>query len=425
MVIYLFKKLVLSRRAGNLVRFIARLSMISIAVSVFAFLIVLFVMNGMNKSIETRIVSIEPHITIIPNDIKSIKNLEQSDLYKYIQKVGFHRYSVFDTQDVVVRTMEGQFRGAIAQGFSKESFQNLSEQLKNLSEQRHSKSDAVVDQQIWQETDIPELNEVFIGVDLARTLGVFEGDYLMILPPESLLLTAGESIKFEKVKIRRIISTNLADLDSQYIFYRRDLSLNTLKNSLSRKIGIEIWLEQAFDSGRIKEFLNDWMDDNKQANRWQIETWIDRNSALFYALRLEKIMIGLFLGLAGLVASFSILTVLALLISQKKRDIAMLRTLGVSQAKAIRYFVQIGVVLSSAGVLSGGVLALVVGYYIQYNPINVLPDIYYDSTIPAQVRLPLFFAVIVVSILIAFLGSYLPARIIEKITPAHVLRMKN
>jgi lipoprotein-releasing system permease protein len=430
MVLFLFKKLILSNRAGNLVRRISRLSMISIGVSTFAFLLIIFIMNGMNQSIESRVISLEAHLTIVPKDRAVHKDLESNPIVTEIKKLGAERYSLFDTQDVIIRTMEGQFRGAIAQGFVRKSFENLNQKIKEQNEKHIKKSTSLSsDTQMWEEMDIPESNEIMIGVDLARSLGVFEGDYLMVLPPESLVLAMGEVPVFEKVKIKKILSTNLADLDSQYIFYMRDLTLSSLRNSLSRQVGLEVWLKDAMDAGHFQSRLQDWVDDHKgdgtKSIDWNIQTWMDRNSALFYALKLEKFMIGLFLGLAGLIASFSILTVLALLISQKKRDIAMLRTLGLSQKTAIRYFIQIGVSLSLVGVSVGAMLGLVVGYLLEWYPINILPDIYYDSTIPAKVNLFLFFTVIFVTTLIAFLGSYLPTKAIEKISPAEVLRMKN
>lgn len=386
-------------------------------------------MNGMNQSIESRVVALEAHLTVLPKGRVTLKQMESDPLLARIKELPVERFSFFDTQDVIIRTMDGQFKGAIAQGYVRKSFENLHQKIKEQND-KHLKRNYGTEASLWQEMDIPESNEVLIGVDLARSLGVFEGDFLMVLPPESLLLASGDSPVFEKVKIKKILSTNLADLDSQYIFYMRDLTLASLKNSLSRQVGIEIWLKDAMNSNALKDNLLDWLNDYKNENKepildWTIQTWMDRNSALFYALKLEKFMIGVFLGLAGLIASFSILTVLALLISQKKRDIAMLRILGLSQRMAIRYFIKIGVSLALVGVTAGSVLGLIIGYIMEWYPISILPDIYYDSTIPAKVNLFLFFAVVSITILIAFLGSYLPTKAIEKISPAEVMRMKN
>jgi lipoprotein-releasing system permease protein len=154
------------------------------------------------------------------------------------------------------------------------------------------------------------------------------------------------------------------------------------------------------------------------------ETWMDRNSSLFYALKLEKLVIGTFLGLAGLIAGSSILSVLALLMSQKKRDVAILKTLGLSNKATVRIFTQMGLMLASFGLLPGLLIGTATSFYIQKNPVNVLPDIYYDSQIPALVDWTLVFAVLVIGFLICWLGAWYPARTACDIEPAKALRMK-
>lgn len=406
--------------------------MIGIGVSAFAFLTVLFVMSGMNKSIESRIVALEPHLSLKKENNKSVSFLENHIIKDFFKEHKAKRISIYETQDVILRSMDGQFRGAIAQGFSRESLENFYYNLKELEKSKSNQrkedinkkienKDSVVSDQ-WMQMEAPAMNEIFIGVDLARALGVFEGDYVMVLQPESLLLAPGETPTFEKVQIKKIITTNLNDLDSQGVFYIRDLALNSLRTSLSRQVGIEVWLEDPFLAKSLKKAMVEKLETEPG---WVVETWMDRNSALFYALKLEKLMIGIFLGLAGLISSFSIITVLALLISEKTRDIAMLRTLGLSQKKTIDIFIKMGMVISLVGLLIGAFAALFMGMYIERNPINILPDIYYDSSIPARVDYVLFVLVLVVSVVISFLGSYIPTRALERITPSQALRQKN
>ena len=146
---------------------------------------------------------------------------------------------------------------------------------------------------------------------------------------------------------------------------------------------------------------------------------------LFFALLMEKTMIGVFLGLAGLIASSSILTVLALLMSQKKRDIAIIKTLGLSQKKTLWLFTRMGLWISGGALAVGALLGLGISFYLQFHPVNVLPNIYYDSSIPALVDFRFVFVVLFIAGLLAFLGSYIPARTTLKIQPAILLREKN
>jgi lipoprotein-releasing system permease protein len=136
-------------------------------------------------------------------------------------------------------------------------------------------------------------------------------------------------------------------------------------------------------------------------------------------------MIGTFLGLAGLIASTSILTVLSLLLSQKKHDIAILKTLGLSQKNTLILFTKIGLWISGGAIIFGSVIGIGVSLYIQYNPVNILPNIYYDSSIPAYVEPRFAVVVFIVSSALAFFGSYIPAKITLGIQPAVLLRHRN
>ncbi len=408
-----FSHFIFSKRAGALVKRLAWLSVGAIALSVTAFLVVLFVMNGMNASIHKRILSLEPHLYVSVNGVNKGSILELHPVFQRLKENPLNKSYVYETQDVILRTMDGQFHGAIARGVSEESLKFMVEQIHQTEE--HKKRDNV---QFWSSEDLPGKGEVIVGVDLARSLGVFEGDYLTVVPPEGLLLPPGESPKFEKVRVSKIITTNLSDLDSQFVFYQRGATLNSLDSAASRKVGIEVWTPDGKN-------LNDLKREVEKFSDVTAETWMDRNSVLFFALRLEKLIIGIFLGLAGLIAATSILSVLALLMSQKKRDIAILKTLGLSDKRTVKIFTQMGMMLAAFGLIPGVIFGTAISFYIEKNPVNILPDIYYDSQIPALVDTNLIWGVLVVGFLVCLGGAWYPARTSSKIQPAQALRIKN
>ncbi len=421
MVWYFFRRLIFSVRAGALVRRIAWLSLVSITVSVTAFLIVIFVMGGMNESIQKRILALEPHLTLTQKTADRVRLAEVLALLSPLKNdYPGMRSSAFETQDVILRTLDGKFRGAVARGKSKESFEDFIDQLNQLQRQNEFGSAA----EIWNSSDVPGTGEIVMGIDLARSLELLEGEYITVIPPEGLILAPGEAPPFEKVRIKKIISTNLADVDAQFVFYQKGRALNNFTKSASRQTGVEWWLPDGYKADQLKNKILKSLDET-QKNNFLVETWQERNGALFYALRLEKLMIGIFLALAGLVAGTSILTVLALLMSQKKRDIALLMTLGMSKVKTSQLFTKMGLCLSGTGVGLGLILGTAISYYIQENPINALPQIYYDSRIPAQVDLWVLLGVLIVGGVVAFLGSWVPARTALQIEPSQALRQKN
>jgi len=401
---FFLKKLVLSSRSGALVRRVAILSFTAISLSMAAFFIVLFVMNGMNKNIKSRIILLEPHLITThgaQQDPEIQKNLVDAQFVKY------------QTQDLILRSIDGQFRGAEAVGYSTQGLNLWMERLKYAKHQSH---DVYLDDSNLAHLNLNN-NEVAIGVDLARTMGLLEGDELTLIPPETLLLSSLETPVFQKVVVKRILVTDLYDLDSKLLLYN---SQNTLKNfvkTLSSRAGFHIWFKSVEAAEAAKKLLT--------TKSIRSVTWQEKNSDLFFALKLEKLMIAIFLGLAGLTASTSILTVLALLMSQKKRDIAIIKTLGLSQKSTLRLFTKIGIWISGAAVVLGSLLGVGISLYIQYNPVNILPNIYYDSSIPAFVDYSFVAWVLLVAGILAFFGSYLPAQATLKIQPAVLLRQKN
>lgn len=402
---YLFlKKLVLSSRSGSLIRRITILSFIAISLSLTVFFIVLFVMNGMNKNIKNRILALEPHLSTV-NSLA-----QEPELHKSFQNAEIIKYQ---TLDLILRTIDGQFKGAEAVGYTEEGMKKWMIHL--VQSKTREKAAAYVD------TDLSGLilneNEIAIGVDLARSLGLLEGDELTLIPPDSLLLSSLETPVFQKVTVKRILVTDLYDLDSKLLIFNSDKSLKIFSKTLSRKMGNHIWFDSVDRAEDAKKML--------AAKAITSETWQEKNSDLFFALKMEKLMIGTFLGLAGLIASSSILTVLALLMSQKKRDIAIIKTLGLSHRRTLWLFTKMGLWISGGAIFLGTVLGIGSSYYIQFYPVNILPNIYYDSSIPAYVDLNFMIIVLLISGLLAFLGSYLPAKATLKIEPAILLKQKN
>lgn len=410
---HFFQHLILSPRAGALVRRISALSFGSIALSVFAFLVVLFVMNGMNASIKDRLIALEPHIVVnVEGATRAEEAAAHPDVAALADDPDLH-HSFFESQDVILRTLEGQFRGAVARGLDENGLREFLQEIHRLRPSGFSEDPALA------LGDEPGEGEVLIGIDLARALGLFEGDQLLVLSPESLLLPAGEAPRSERVRVKKVISSNLADLDAQLFVYIRGKALRSLASSPARRAGLEIRLPNG-------DRADAWKREFGEKPGLRVETWGERNSALFFALRMEKVMIGTFLALAGLVASGSILTVMALLLSQKRRDIALLRVLGLPASETVLLFTRIGMVLAGSAILLGAFGGVIAGLYIEANPLRVLPgEVYYDAEIPA--RFDFFLALLTVSIAgaLGFFGAWIPSRSIVDIEPTRLLRQKN
>jgi len=365
-------------------------------------------MNGMNLNIKKRIVALEPQL------ITYQKPTEDEQVKKVI---GDGEIITFQNFDLILRTIDGQFRGAQATGYTEEglkTWMNHLHKMKGLQESNKFQSTQYDED---YNTLTLQDNEVALGTDLARSIGLLEGDEITLIPPETLLLSSLETPLFQKVTVRRILSTDLYDVDSKLVLFNSERTLASFAKTLSLKRGFHVWLPSVGRADSIKKDLAEI--------KINSETWQEKNSDLFFALLMEKSMIGVFLGLAGLIASSSVLTVLALLLSQKKQDIAIIKTLGLSEKKTLWLFTKMGLWISCSAIILGTLIGLSVSYYLQYNPVHLLPNIYYDSSIPAYVDLTFVFFVLVISLGLAFLGSYMPARATLRIQPALLLRQKN
>ncbi|MCB0363094.1 MAG: FtsX-like permease family protein, partial [Bdellovibrionales bacterium] len=125
----------------------------------------------------------------------------------------------------------------------------------------------------------------------------------------------------------------------------------------------------------------------------------------------------------ALITCFSIITVLVLLLTQKRRDLGILMAMGLSQKKTKAIFTRVGMMLSLFGMLGGLLLGLMVCFLLDRYPIELLPDIYYDSSIPVLVTKDLVYFILIASMLVAFLSSYFPARAYTAKWPSQSLRL--
>ncbi len=415
-----FQHFLLSRRAGSLIRTIAWLSIISVSIGVFALVVVLSVMNGFHQSIRKRLLAAEPHVVLnldkTPTD--SHFGLTQA-VYDLIQKEK-GAIDIVERQDVVLRTGEGVFSGAEARGLDHAAVVRLilAVEEANRVEKKSSYSTPQVDELSMSMGP----GEVMMGAELARGLGIFEGDRVTLIAPEALLLPPGEAPKFERVVVKRLLTTNVADLDNKLFIYSRGQSLLGLGSTVSRRTDLEIWLPDAGRAEDIKtQIKTEIIKLDSTFNEAKVQTWGDRNSALFHALRLEIVSIGLFLSLSTLIAGFSIVTVLLILITQKRKEIGLLMAMGLSRGKTRALFTRLGLLLSSVGILSGALLGVIACLIIDSLDTSILPEFYYDTTIPAKVN-PLFvIAVVGFAMALAFVASYVPARKITDLEPADAL----
>lgn len=392
----IFKNYLLSRRSGALVKIIAWHCILGVGMGVAALVIVQSVMNGFNQTIRKRMLSVEPHLVLSQAKRPSKNDLQL--LEKLLQRVTtVEGVQSYESQDLIIRTLEGTFGGALAKGYSGTDL------------------DALM-RRIWRGTsEAPHLGpfEVILGVDLAHSLGLFEGDEVILVPPETLLLPKGEIPKFKKYRVRSLVNTQMPEVDSKLMFYSLDENSGMLKTA-SLQTGFEVRLRDPYVAPSVKEALV------KQG--YKAETWMERDSSLFFALKMESFAMSLFLSLAVLITSFSIVIVMVLLMSQKRQDIGLFMAMGLSFRETRMVFLRVGLLLSFIGILGGVLLGTSVCLILDWYPLELLPDVYTDSTLPAKLTWRILGFVLLSSSVIAIGGSWLPVWRYVSRNPSESLR---
>lgn len=411
----IFRHYLMSRRAGALVRTVAWLCISGVALGVAALVVVTSVMNGFNDQIRSRLLAIEPHLVVKVPEISTPEGIVTHPVFQELRTRPGIRAEVFEKQEIIIRTVDGLFQGALAKGVEPESLEQVLRESHDIATSSRIKNlNAYETPELQAESLRLGPGEVLVGIDLARVLGIFEGDKIVIIAPEALLLPAGEAPPFERVVVKGFLRTNLEDIDANMIFFARGKTLGALRRSPSREVGFEVRIPNPQKADDLKKEL--------LAQGLNAETWVDRNSALFYALKLEKIAMSVLLGLAALIASFSIVTVLILLLMQKRKDIGLLMAIGLSPRATRGLFVRVGLILSSIGIFGGLFFGLLICFIVARYPLSILPNIYYDTTIPASVDPRFVFGILIFAGVISFLSAYWPARTATAELPAEALR---
>lgn len=382
-----------SPRAGALIKSISWLCFCGVAISVFAMILVLTIMNGFNTTIYKRILSAEPHFVVFDSlqKIETYRFIEDGD--KLVENDAFLTFE----QDVILRTVDGVFGGAKAIGLNPED-------LKNKMRDVYSNKQ-MLDKYQPKDFDLKD-NEIVIGNVLASNLNLFLEEDLVLVSPESLLLPPGEKAAYQKVRVKKIVSTHVDQIDSQVIYYNKNTGLKSLGRTASFSRNFEI---------KVKDDKAYKLTASLLKKEEKVENWKERNSSLLYALKMEKIAMGSFLGLTVIIACLSILVVMSLLIAQKRKDIALLMTIGLTRKKVELLFTHLGFSISTLGAFFGYILAYVVQLILDNFKLDLFPgDFYYDTSVPVSWNAGLSFAIFAIAVLVSYVGAKIPARFAAK-----------
>ena len=378
------------KRKGGFLNVISIFSFIGISLGVAVLIIVMSVMNGFRSELINKIVGFNAHVTVQPYTSIDNKKLN-TEVLKTISK-----NLIKTNQGEAIVINKNYTKGLILRGYKSGDFSKL-----DLIKQNNfiGSSSGLID------------NYISIGKELSFDLNLKIGDKVTIMSPSSVRTIIGDLPKQQTFMISSIFDSGFAEFDQNVAF----VNLNTLENFFDLNFEdrkIEIYLKNPKKIEQQKEIIQSIFKDDF------VYSWADMNSSLFSALKVERNVMFIILSLIIIVAAFNIISGLTILVKNKTREIAILKSIGVMNKSITKIFFLVGTFIGTSATLFGIFLGVVFSIYIEnlriflsnvFN-ISLFPEeIYFLSTMPSEIDPSSILIISISSILITILVSIFPA----------------
>ena len=367
-------------------------------------IIVMSVMNGFKTDLTKKILGLNPHIVIQPN------NFIIGDKYISKLKNNFPDIKInksFSGEGIIINNDNA--KGVIFKGINKDENKSI-EFLKNNVTSGSVKTF--------------KKNQVFIGTELAYNLNLKKGDKISLMSSAFVATPLGSLPKQETFSVAGTFTTGFLEFDQNIVFLVIDDALSIFDKE-KKDLNIEIYLKDPLKANLIKKKI-----ENINPNYF-IYTWSDLNKSFFSALKVERNVMFIILTLIVIVAAFNIISGLTILIKNKTKEIAILKTLGLSNSSIQKSFFLTGFSIGFFATISGIILGIIFSYNIEklrlilssvFNLEIFPPDIYFLETLPSEISLSSIMIIFILSLIVSAIASYLPAMTISKMKTFRALK---
>jgi lipoprotein-releasing system permease protein len=397
-------------RRNGFISFISGVSMLGIALGVAALIIVLSVMNGFQKEVRDRMLGVVSHIEIFSPGGASLPDVAKTlaEAKANPQVIGA---SIFiATQALLARGED--MKGAIIRGIdpaTEAQVTDLAASSQNL--------DAV-------KALVPGEFGVVLGYELARQLGVGKGDRVTLIAPSGQVTPAGVVPRMKQLSVVGTFDSGHFEYDATLAMMHMDDAAKMFR--LEGPTGIRLKLKDLHQARDVAKQLGQSL-----TGDLIVRDWTRQNKTWFAAVQVEKRMMFIILTLIVAVAAFNLVSTLVMTVTDKRADIAILRTLGASPKSIMGIFVVQGATVGVIGTLSGLLLGLGIAFNIDvivpfierlFNASFLPKDIYLLNGMPSDPQMADIMPVAVISLILAFAATLYPSWRASRINPAEALR---
>ena len=421
--LFISRRYLSAKRKQVFVSVITFISIFGIFLGVAALIIVLAVMNGFEEDLRTKILGIKSHI-----ELTTDMNGPMRDYQKIREKIadieGVVASTPFIYSQAMIRSGNG-VNGVIIRALDTQS----AFKVINLGKIKEGSIEYL--NKIPQEISLNYKSEgvtpdgIVIGKEMARNLGIFLYDNITIISPVSISTPMGMVPRMRKFVVVGIFESGFYEYDSTLVY----LSLNSCQDFLQMGdtvTGIDIKVNDIYKADSIARKIQ-----NRLGFPFWAQNWMQMNKNLFSALSLEKRVMFIILSLIVLVAAFNIISALIMIVMEKNKDIAILKSMGATSRSIMRIFIYQGLIIGVIGTALGCVTGLAVALNLQKVSLfvekvfhfKILPgDVYYLSELTSKVNYGDVVIIVIGTLLICFLSTIYPSLKASRTDPAESLR---
>ena len=393
-----------TRKKDGFLNIISIFSFIGISLGVAVLIIVMSVMNGFRTELINKIVGFNAHVTVKPhgNSI-NIDKINNHELEKISEDL------VFSNSGEGIIISKEYTKGIVLRGYNEKDFTKLN---------------VVTKGQLTGNANNLNQNNISIGRELSFDLDLNIGDKISIMSSSGIETIIGNLPKQEVFIVSSIFESGLADFDSNIAFVNLD-KLDNFFDYKKEDRKLEIYLKNPSNITEVKILVQ------KIFNDEFVYTWADMNSSLFSALKVERNVMFIILSLIIVVAAFNIISGLTILVKNKTRDIAILKSIGVLNKSITKIFFLVGVTIGTTATIFGIFLGVMFSFYIEnireflssaFN-ISLFPEeIYFLSKMPTEINPTSILIISACSIGITIIVSIYPAIKASKLDPVQGLK---
>jgi lipoprotein-releasing system permease protein len=391
------------------------ISILGVALGVWALIIVLAVMNGFETDIKEKILGTYSHVILMKYGNEGISKystlIEQVKGYERVVSASPFIYNQ------VMLTSKANVSGVVIRGIDPDSaveVTNIGRAIKegSLSELKTQGGDGATP-------------GIIIGRELARHLGTFLNEPITVISPMGTITPMGMVPRMKQFKVVGVFNVGMYEYDSSlaYISLKEAQRFFNMGDAVT---GIEIKVDDVYKAKEVASVIQEKLD-----FPYWTKDWMEMNKNLFSALRLEKVIMFIILFLIVFVAAFNIVSTLIMVVMEKNRDIAILKSMGATARGIMKIFIIDGLIIGAVGTILGAIAGLLVainmetisGYVERVLGFEVFPrDVYYLERFPSELNPFDVVIIVIVAVMLCFLAALYPSWKASKLDPAEALR---